>query len=84
MIESFRAATKMPWDEGTITEILKLEKTSAQWQTTVHFMNSVSDFYLSYENLLMEDDRVCQLTQLLAFLRILTDITNTIKILLYL
>lgn len=80
MIKSFRAAEKMPWDEKTITDILELEKLSAKWQKSVHFMYSVPDHYLSYESLLMEDDRAFQLTQILAFLQILTDMSNTVKV----
>lgn len=68
LVAAYRDTPKMPWNDETIDKMLLLEQNSADWQTTIHFMPIVHDHYLSYESLLLEEDRRQYLDQVVAFL----------------
>jgi len=68
IIALYRDTPKMPWTNGTINEMLELEDISVKWQTKIHFMPLVPDYYLSYESLLVEEERREYLRQVFNFL----------------
>ena len=58
----------MQWNIKLIDRMLQLEKISAEWQTKVHFLPLVPDYYLSYESLLIEEERLGYIRQVIGFL----------------
>lgn len=68
MTEAFRDTPKMPWNNETIDEMLALEDISYDWQRKVHFMAQVQDYYLSYEMLLVKEERHGYIHQVIFFL----------------
>jgi len=66
--KTVRDDPKLPWNNETIDSMLKIENISVEWQQKIHFMPLVPDYYLSYESLLNEEDRLNQIGQITAFL----------------
>lgn len=70
LAEKFRiTAQKMPWDNHTVDKMLALEKRSQDIQKKIHFMPHVANFYLTYESLLHEKERLSQIRLISYFLR---------------
>jgi len=57
MVEKFRESPKMPWHDELIDKMLEIEQRAIDWQRTIHFMPHVADSYLSYEKMLIPDER---------------------------
>lgn len=68
VVKNLRDTPKLPWNGKIIDEMLKLEDISVEWQTRIHFMPLVPDYYLSYESLLNKEDRLNYIGQITAFL----------------
>lgn len=66
--EQFRNTPKMPWNDETIENVLRVEQDARNWQRSVHFMSNVRVHYLSYEKLLTEEGFRTQIAQVIAFL----------------
>ena len=65
---TFRDTPKLPWSEQVITNMLKLENESLNWQKKIQFMFHVPVYYLSYESLLNEKEKIDTLRQISGFL----------------
>ena len=68
VINSIPTHAKMPWNQRSIQKILDWEEESNQWHKYIHSMDSVRDFYLSYENLLSKEGLRNYLSQVASFL----------------
>jgi len=65
---AIQETSSLQWNEQIITNMLKLEKKSIEWQNTIHMMTPfVPNYYVSYENILGEQKRKQLVAQIVSF-----------------
>ena len=63
-----KETSSLEWNEKIIDRMLEMEKSSLAWQDEVHKMTpSVQNFYVAYENTLVEEKRKQLVGQIAAF-----------------